>query len=74
MARMGLAAIVGENVQRLRLDRSLTQEDLAHLAEISVRFLSGIEHGRENITLSVLERVSSALGVSPGDLLAARQS
>jgi transcriptional regulator with XRE-family HTH domain len=66
---MDLAQIVGGNVRRLRLYRGLTQEDLAHRAEISVRFLSGIEHGRENITLAVIERLSRALGETPDSLL-----
>ena len=71
MADMGLAEIVGGNVRRLRLERGMTQEDLAHRAEISVRFLSSVEHGRENITLAVLERLSLALGATPGHLLVA---
>src|SRR5580658_8256230 len=40
---MGLAEIVGANVRRLRVERGVTQEDLAHQAGLSVRFLSGIE-------------------------------
>ena len=69
MAAMGLAEIVGKNVRRLRLERGMTQEDLAHRAEISVRFLSSLEHGRENTTLAVIERVSAALGTAPPQLL-----
>jgi len=66
---MDLAAIVGANVRGKRIERGLTQEDLAHRAEISVRFLSSIEHGRENITLAVVERLCSALDVAPSYLL-----
>jgi transcriptional regulator with XRE-family HTH domain len=66
---MGLAQIFGANVRRLRIERGLTQQDLAHRAEISVRFLSSIEHGRENVTLSVIERITVALGVGVTDLL-----
>jgi transcriptional regulator with XRE-family HTH domain len=67
---MGLAGIFGANVRRLRLERGMTQEDLAHRADVSVRFLSSIEHGRENATLAVLERLAAALGAEPSILVA----
>lgn len=64
-----LEGIVGANVRRLRKERGLTQEEVAHGAEISVRYLSSIEAGRENLTLQVLERLSVALQVSAGLLI-----
>ncbi|HEX4198045.1 MAG TPA: helix-turn-helix transcriptional regulator [Caulobacteraceae bacterium] len=61
--------IVGANVRRLRKERGLTQEDVAHPAGISVRYLSGIESGQENPTVAVLGRLAAALGVHPSSLL-----
>ena len=41
-------AIVGANIRRLRKAKGLTQEQLAHEAEIAMRFIAGIEWGEEN--------------------------
>ena len=61
--------IVGANVRRLRVERKLTQEQLAHDAEIDVTYLRGIEAGRRNPSVSVLARLASSLHVHPRDLL-----
>lgn len=56
--------IVGANVRRLRVERKLTQEQLAHDAEIDVTYLRGIEAGRRNPSVNVLAQLSSALETS----------
>lgn len=55
--------IVGANVRKLRVERELTQEQLAHDAEIDVTYLRGIEAGRRNPTISVVGRFADALKV-----------
>lgn len=60
--------IVGMNVRRLRVERKLTQEQLAHDAEIDLTYLGGIERGRRNPSVSILGRLAASLGVHPGDL------
>ena len=41
----------------------LSQEDLADRAELDRTYVSGIERGRRNPTLKVLQRLADALGV-----------
>jgi transcriptional regulator with XRE-family HTH domain len=53
--------IVGANVRKLRGERGLTQEQLAHDAEIDVTYLRGIEAGRRNPSIMVLGRLATAL-------------
>lgn len=53
--------IVGANVRRLRVEQKLTQEQLAHDAEIDVTYLRGIEAGRRNPSVNVLVQLSDAL-------------
>jgi transcriptional regulator with XRE-family HTH domain len=67
---MDLRATVGRNVRRRREELGLAQDELAHRAEIHVTYLSGVENGRRNITLSVLERLAGSLQVSAAELLA----
>ena len=61
-------AIVAANVRRLRLERGLTQEQLAHDAGIDLTDLGGIERGRRNPSVDVLGRVAKALGSHPRQL------
>lgn len=63
--------IVGANVRRLRVERELTQEQLAHDAEIDVTYLRGIEAGRRNPSVAVLGGLSNALGIKPNQLFEA---
>jgi transcriptional regulator with XRE-family HTH domain len=62
--------IMAANVRRLRKARGLTQEQLAHDADIDLTYLGGIERGRRNPSLAVLVRIAAALGAEPADLLA----
>lgn len=59
---------VGENIRRLRRAKGLSQEALAHESGMAMRYLAGIERGEENPSLAFLVRISTALGVTPGDL------
>lgn len=60
--------IVGGNIKRLRRERGLSQEVLAHDADIAMRHLGRIERGEGNPTVAVLGRIAGVLGVHPRDL------
>lgn len=62
--------IVGENVRRLRLERGLTQEQLAFEAQIDLTYMGGIERGQRNPSLLVIARIAKSLQVKPVDLVA----
>ena len=66
---MDFRAAVGQNVRRERERQGIAQDELAHRAEIHVTYLSGVENGRRNITLNVLERLARALEVSEAALV-----
>jgi transcriptional regulator with XRE-family HTH domain len=61
---------LGKNVRRLRQKRKMTQEQLAHEAEIDLTYVGGIERGRRNPSLLVLARIAAALSVKITDLVA----
>jgi transcriptional regulator with XRE-family HTH domain len=52
---------VGLNVQQLRRARGLSQEELAHRSDIHQTYLSGVETGRRNPSIQVLQRIATAL-------------
>jgi transcriptional regulator with XRE-family HTH domain len=62
--RPDVLAHVGNNVRRFRQERGLSQTALADLSGISRRMIVGIESGEANISLSSLDRLAAALGVS----------
>jgi transcriptional regulator with XRE-family HTH domain len=62
-------AVLGRNVRRLRLQKKLTQEELAFAAEIDLTYMGGIERGRRNPSLLVMARIANALSVPLPKLL-----
>ena len=59
----------GKQLQRLRTHRGLTQEQLAVTAGLSRAFLTRLELGQHDPSLSTLVRVAKALRVSVTELL-----
>ena len=60
---------VGATLQKMRLERNLTLEDLSRAAGVSKSMLSQIEREKANPTIAVAWRLANALGVSISELL-----
>jgi transcriptional regulator with XRE-family HTH domain len=60
---------VGATLQRLRLARGLTLEDLSRIAGVSKSMLSQIEREKANPTIAITWRLANALGVAISELL-----
>jgi len=59
----------GRNVERVRQEKGLTQEQLAELSGFSQQYISGLEQGRRNPTIVSLYELATALGVSHMELV-----
>jgi transcriptional regulator with XRE-family HTH domain len=59
---------VGVNVQRLRRELELTQEELGERANVHQTYLSQVEGGRRNPSVVVLDRIAKALKVDIAEL------
>lgn len=59
----------GQIVRRLRKERTLTQEELAFKAGMSVPYLSDLERGMWNPSLAMIVDLARALEIQPSDLL-----
>jgi transcriptional regulator with XRE-family HTH domain len=64
-----IRARLGSNVRRLREEKGWSQEDYADRAEIHRTYVSDIERGRRNPTITVVEKLAVPFGIAPGDLL-----
>lgn len=60
---------LGRNIRRLRQDRGWSQEDYADRADIHRTYVSDIERGARNPTITVVEKLARPLKVPPGTLL-----
>lgn len=60
---------VGATLQRMRLQRGLTLEDLSRTAGVSKSMLSQIEREKANPTIAVAWRLANALGIGIEELL-----
>lgn len=58
-----------KTLRSVRENAGLTQEQLAERADISVRFISFLETGRRQPSLSALAAVSRGLGISVSSLM-----
>jgi transcriptional regulator with XRE-family HTH domain len=61
---------VGRNIRRLRLERHLSQEEVAHRVGIVTSYYGEIERGRRNPTIRVLGKIADVLGVQLAMLVA----
>jgi transcriptional regulator with XRE-family HTH domain len=61
--------IVAHNVRSARKAAGLSQEELAHEAEVDRTYISQVERRQRNLTVSVLARIADALGTTPDRLL-----
>jgi len=66
---MDMRRLVGTNFRRIRLERGLTQEQVAEMSGFSQQYVSGLEAGQRNPTVVSLWELANSLGVSPIDLL-----
>ena len=64
--------LLGQIIRQERRGQSLTQQDLADTAEVSVRFLGDLERGKSSCEIGKVLSVLQVLGISlhprfPGD-------
>ncbi|MCS5499418.1 XRE family transcriptional regulator [Cnuibacter physcomitrellae] len=64
------AVVMGERIRSVRHERGLTLVELAGLTGMSQPFLSLVERGHARLSLTSMARVSDALGIRQGALLA----
>lgn len=66
---MDIRARLGRNVRRLREAKGWSQEDYADRAGIHRTYVSDIERGQRNPTITVVEKLAAPLEVVSGRLL-----
>ncbi len=60
----------GDRVRQLRKQKDISQEELAHRADLHRTYIGMIERAEKNITLLNIEKIANALEVEISELLA----
>lgn len=60
--------VLASNIKKIRKEKSMTQEQLSELADISNTYIANIECGKSWVSDFTLEKISAALGISAHEL------
>ena len=60
---------LGLNLKKIRLSKGIKQIEIARTLGVDRSFVSNIENGKTNPTLSTIASLAKALGVSTNELL-----
>lgn len=58
----------GKKLKTLRLDKELTQLELAEILDMSPNFIGMIERGERNTTVENVFKIARALNIKPSNL------
>ena len=65
----GAQKLFAANIRRIRLEKKLTQEQVAELADLHTNYISSVERAERNISICNIERIAFALEVPMHALL-----
>jgi transcriptional regulator with XRE-family HTH domain len=71
---MDIRRVVGENVRRYRLAAKLSQEELAARMGFEQEYVSKLEAGKRNPTITTIWHAALALKIKPADLFETKKS
>jgi transcriptional regulator with XRE-family HTH domain len=60
---------LGDAIRRIRVEKGISQEKLALLAEVDRSYVGRVERGDNNVAMLTLARLVKALGISLRDLM-----
>ncbi len=52
---------IGDRIRDLRKEKNISQEALANIAEVDRTYMTGVETGKRNVTVKILEKIIIAL-------------
>tara|TARA_R110000868_G_scaffold161699_1_gene392465 strand:+ start:4431 stop:4643 length:213 start_codon:yes stop_codon:yes gene_type:complete len=59
----------GKRVKQLRLSKGYSQEKLAEISDLDRTYIPGIEAGKRNVSLMVVEKIAKAFNLTISELL-----
>ena len=74
MASVPDYSIIGRRIKEARMERKISQEELAELLETTPVYLSSLENAKRNIRLDYIEHIANILKVNIKDLFIERET
>ncbi|MBZ9801193.1 helix-turn-helix domain-containing protein [Mesorhizobium sp. ES1-6] len=66
---MEIREVFARNLRRYRQAAGLSQEELAHSADVDRTYISALERSVYGATIDVVDRLATVLGIEAADLL-----
>ena len=60
---------LARNLRKLRIERGISQEELADLAGLHRTYIGSIERSERNISIDNIGKLADAFGITPSKLL-----
>ena len=70
---MSIRERVARNLRRLRQEKPISQEELAHHAQVNRNYVGMLEREEYAASVDILEKLAAALEVDPVEFLRAEQ-
>lgn len=61
---MNIRIKIGDRIRQLRNAKGISQEELAHLADLDRTYITSVENGKRNISIVNIEKICKALEIS----------
>jgi transcriptional regulator with XRE-family HTH domain len=59
----------GQRVKELRISKGYSQEKLAEISDLDRTYIPGIESGKRNVSIIVIEKIAKSFEMSVSELL-----
>jgi XRE family transcriptional regulator, regulator of sulfur utilization len=66
--KSSIAIEIGLLIRQTRIEKNLSQEDLAFNCELHRTYIGSLERGEKVATILTLEKITKALGISLSDI------
>ena len=72
MTSIHLQKYIGQRIRLIRKERKLSQQNLSEKAGVGIDYISNLETKGSNIKIDTLEKIITALDISPSELFESR--
>lgn len=66
---MDIRAVLAFNLRKFRRQAGLSQEELAHRAELDRTYISSLERSLHGASIDVVDKIATVLGVATHEML-----
>lgn len=64
-----LQVLFGERLRQARIEAGITQAEMAERSGVHIQYVSRVERGQRNLTLSTMAKLAAVVGRSVSDML-----